>query len=321
MKTKIIIPSYNPTNKIIELVNDLIENELKDIIIVDDGSTDESKKIYKKIPKIVKIIYHDKNMGKGAALKTAIKTLENDDSFITVDSDGQHIIKDILKVKKGLEKNDVVIGARNFNEKNVPFRSKFGNKISSIIYKSLYERDCPDTQSGLRGFSIKYKDLVLNVKGDRFEYEMNVLSELANKNIPVSYVGITTIYENKNKGSNFKVVKDSYKIYKNILNKALLKILLSFILFFVSYKLMKYIGIKKINRIFLATLISNLIYILSNKNILKSPSKIISLYILQIMTSFVIIYRARKIINIFILKIFLDIFLSIIFGVIRGIKR
>ena len=93
MNIKIIIPSYNPKDKLIDLVNELIKNNFDNILIIDDGSDTESKKIYSKIPKKVKIIYHDKNMGKGCALKTGIATIKKEDAFITVDSDGQHKVR------------------------------------------------------------------------------------------------------------------------------------------------------------------------------------------------------------------------------------
>ena len=81
MNIKIIIPSYNPKDKLIDLVNELIKNNFENILIIDDGSDTESIKIYSKIPKKVKIIYHDKNMGKGCALKTGIATIKKEDAF------------------------------------------------------------------------------------------------------------------------------------------------------------------------------------------------------------------------------------------------
>ena len=100
MKVTIIIPSYNPTKKLIKLVS-LLQKDFNDILIVDDGSTEEAKKIYKELSN-VKIIYHDKNKGKGEALKTAIKSLKDTDAFITVDADLQHSPKDVLRIQEEL---------------------------------------------------------------------------------------------------------------------------------------------------------------------------------------------------------------------------
>ena len=322
MKIKIIIPSYNPDDKLIDLVNELIKNNFDNILIIDDGSKEENKTIYKKIPKNVKIIYHDKNMGKGIALKTGIKTIKKEDAFITVDSDGQHKVKDIIKIKNHLEKYDVVIGKRKFNGKSVPFKSKLGNKLSKIIFKINTGKKCPDTQSGLRGINTKYKDLCLNIDGNRFEYEMNVLEALVNKNIKINYVPIETIYENKNKNTNFRCIKDSFLIYKNHLKKLLIciiKILISFVLFFISYKLLKYLKITKINRIFLSTVISYLVYI--NKDMKKNASTKISIYLIEMCISFILLYKYRNNINLFLLKLITDILIFILFKIINIIKR
>ena len=98
MKIAIIIPSYNPTKKIVKLVNEL-QKDFDNILIVDDGSTEETKRIYKELNN-VKIIYQNINKGKGQAIKTGIKELKNVDAFITVDADLQHKPKDVLKIKE-----------------------------------------------------------------------------------------------------------------------------------------------------------------------------------------------------------------------------
>lgn len=215
MKVTIIIPSYNPTKKLIKLVSAL-QKDFNDILIVDDGSTNETKKIYEELSN-VKIIYHEVNKGKGEALKTAIKSLKDTDAFITVDADLQHSPKDVSKVKEELLNNDIVLGTRNFNKKNVPFTSKFGNKFSSLVFKIKTGITLKDTQTGLRGINIKYKDFCLNTSGSRYEYEMNFLYNLAKNKINFKCIDIATIYENNNSGSHFHAVRDSILIYKWLL--------------------------------------------------------------------------------------------------------
>lgn len=212
MKVTIIIPSYNPTKKLIKLVSELQEY-FDDILIVDDGSSKETKKIYESI-KNVKILYNETNLGKGESLKKGIKSLKDTDAFITVDADYQHLPKDVVKIKEALKSNDIVLGTRNFNNKNVPLRSKFGNKFSSIIYKIKTGITLNDTQTGLRGINIKYKDLCLNTIGSRYEYEMNFLYNLAKNKIDFKCINISTIYEDDNKGSHFHAFRDSILIYK-----------------------------------------------------------------------------------------------------------
>mgnify|MGYP002857129390 CR=1 FL=1 len=214
MNNLIIIPSLNPDNKLIKVIKELKENNINNIIVIDDGSKDLT--VFNKLD--VPVVHHEVNKGKGAAIKTALKEYQNYykdiKGFITVDDDGQHSTKDIVNINNKL-KDNVIFGVRNFKGKDVPNRSKFGNKFSSIYFYLTKGVKLTDTQTGLRAFPIKYKELLLSVEGDRFEYEMNVLNRLADEKITIDTVSIETIYENNNSGSRFKGIKDSLRIYKN----------------------------------------------------------------------------------------------------------
>lgn len=229
MKFTIIIPSLNPNDKLIKLVNELLDFGFNDIIVINDGSSSEYDKIFDMLPKKVKLIKHDVNKGKGEALKSAISILEDTDAFITVDADGQHMVKDVIKVKNALKKNDVVLGVRNFNLDNVPKRNRFGNKISSIAFKIKTGVNLDDTQTGLRGINIKYKDLALSTKGSRYEYEMNFLYNLAKNKVKIDTVEINTVYDDNNE-SHFNVFKDSLLIHKWIIGLLIIIIIIITIL-------------------------------------------------------------------------------------------
>ena len=225
MNNLIIIPSLNPDNKLIKVIKELEENKINNIIVIDDGSKDMS--ILNKLD--VPVVHHEVNKGKGAAIKTALKEYDkyykDITGFITADDDGQHSVKDIVNINNKL-KDNVIFGVRNFKGSDVPFRSKFGNKFSSIYLYITKGVKLNDTQTGLRAFPFKYKELLLSVEGDRFEYEMNVLNTLADKKITIEQVPIETIYENKNKGSRFNGLKDSLRIYKNFFITLIIIILL-----------------------------------------------------------------------------------------------
>lgn len=214
-KYTILIPSLNPNEKLIKLVNELIDFGMNDIIVINDGSSSEYDNIFNNLPSIVKVIKHDINRGKGEALKSAIREV-NSDGFITVDADGQHKVKDVIKIKKALNKYDIVLGVRNFDLENVPRRNRIGNKISALTFKLKTGISLNDTQTGLRGISIKYKDLALSTKGSRYEYEMNFLYNLAKNKIKINTVDISTIYDEENV-SHFNVVRDSLLIHKWII--------------------------------------------------------------------------------------------------------
>jgi dolichol-phosphate mannosyltransferase len=216
MKFTIIIPSLNPNEKLLKLVNELLDFGFNDIIVVNDGSGRDYNKIFDMLPSKVKLIKNDVNKGKGESLKSAISILDDTDAFITVDADGQHRIKDVIKVKNALKENDVVLGIRNFDLENVPRRNRFGNKISSLVFRLKTGIKLNDTQTGLRGINIKYKDLCLSTKGSRYEYEMNFLYNLAKNKIKISTVDINTVYDEDNE-SHFNPIKDSLLIHKWII--------------------------------------------------------------------------------------------------------
>ena len=221
MKVVPIIPSLNPDNKLIVLVNELIENNFKKIIIVNDGS--ESKDIFDKLSEKEEcvILTHEVNKGKGCALKTAFKyykdNLSNDYSgVITLDSDGQHKVSDAKNISNVLVDNDMfILGTRLFNTKETPLRNKTGNRITSFVFKWLYGVYLKDTQTGLRAIPNRLIDLHLNTTGDRFEYEINALIDLVKAKVKILQIDIKTVYlENSNKNSHFNPFVDSYRIYK-----------------------------------------------------------------------------------------------------------
>ena len=220
MTTVLIIPALNPNKKLISLIDKLIGMGFERIVLVDDGSDDEYNEIFEEAYEYgCNIVYHDKNEGKGkaikAGLKKAVRLYGKNNVFLTLDADGQHLPADVKKVAEVCMANPdkLVLGTRNFKEKNEPWKSKIGNKITSVYFKFETGVKCKDTQTGLRGIPEGLVDLALSAKGERYEYEMNFLVEAAKKTELV-YVDISTVYEDNNKGSHFNPIKDSYRIYE-----------------------------------------------------------------------------------------------------------
>lgn len=219
----VVIPAYEPNNSL----NDLIDNinhvfESVSIVVVDDGS--QNKSIFEQISSFdnVTILKHETNKGKGAALKTAFKYLKEqnlvDNIIISADADGQHRPNDILKVAKYHESigKGIVLGSRVL-DKSVPLRSRFGNDATRFIYRIFYRRKIYDNQTGLRAFNQDLLDFMLSIKGERYEYEMNVLMECPRQNIDVNEIQIETVYLDNNSSSHFRPVKDFLKICHNML--------------------------------------------------------------------------------------------------------
>jgi len=220
-KVIILIPSYEPDEKLVSLVDNLSKEDM-DVIIVDDGSVKNYKDIFTSCKEYAKVISYKENKGKGHALKTGLKYIK--DNFkepyivVTMDSDGQHTIKDAKKIIKELLKSrkGLILGKRIRNEKT-PLRSKIGNSITKFVYKITTGLDVYDTQTGLRAFSDDLIDLLLEIEGNRFEYEMNVLLKCAIEGIKIKEIEISTIYLDNNSGTHFNAIKDSYRIYKDII--------------------------------------------------------------------------------------------------------
>ena len=131
MNTAILIPAYEPDVKLVNLIIELSRLFSPSIVVVDDGSSEKCRAIFNTIEKLPKcrVIHHNKNKGKGAALKTGFAAVLRDEKnfsgVITVDADGQHLPEDILKVREEFEKNSgaLVLGSRDFSLENVPAKS------------------------------------------------------------------------------------------------------------------------------------------------------------------------------------------------------
>lgn len=212
----VLIPTYNPSLKLYSVIDNLKEAGFNNIVIVDDGSDD--KAVFKRL-KDYKVLTHEKNLGKGEALKTGFKYIASINCLgvITVDDDLQQDIIDIKKVAdKFLETKKVILGIRSF-DKNVPFKRKVANRLSSFIFNLKYKSNIKDTQTGLRCLPKEILNDLCLITGKRFEYEINVLKYLALNKVDMEFVVIKTIYADEI--SHYKSFKDSYMIIKAILKK------------------------------------------------------------------------------------------------------
>lgn len=211
----ILIPTYNPHDSLLKEIDLLKKNGFSNIFLVDDGSVDKS--IFSKV-NVSEIITYESNKGKGYALKTGFKYINdlNFNGVITVDDDLQQDISDIVEIARAFKnKTGVYIGERNFE--GAPFFRKFGNKFSSFLFKCIYGVRVNDTQTGLRCFPSNLLLSLCEIKGNRFEYELNVLKYLVSKHIIINKVGIKTIYNGN--GSHYGVFRDSFSIFMNIIDK------------------------------------------------------------------------------------------------------
>ena len=221
-KLIILIPAYEPTKDFIQLLKDIKKSNVT-TIVVNDGSNSKYDEIFEEVSKYAKVLNHEINQGKGIALKTGIKYIDDifkeNYTIITMDCDGQHTIKDALKLGEySINNPSELVSGKRLRDKKIPLRSKIGNSITRFVFKNITKLDIYDTQSGLRAFSKELVPLMLKTSGDRYEYEMNVLLNCSKNKVKITELPIETIYIDNNSNSHFKTIKDSFKIYKRLLN-------------------------------------------------------------------------------------------------------
>lgn len=221
----IIIPALDPSFSLCRYVEKLKSIVSAFIVVIDDGSKASSSRVFNFLSEKQNctVLHHGVNRGKGRALKTGFCYVKNhfegDCRIVTVDSDGQHKAEDVERILKKLGENPgtLVLGERNFSVKGVPFRSRFGNSSISFMFWMTCGKWIRDTQTGLRAFDKSLLNSMIEVRGERFDYEMQVLVFCAKKGIDISTIDIATIYENGNQSSHFRPVADSISILKTLI--------------------------------------------------------------------------------------------------------
>ena len=220
----VILPSLDPDQKLLTVIDGLLEYGFTDIVLINDGSKPENLHYFEEAAQHpeVHLLHHEVNRGKGAALKTAFRwVLENrpdTQGVVTVDGDNQHHPDDTRACTLRMQQTEkIVLGVRDFSQPDVPARSRSGNRITSFVFKFFVGMIISDTQTGLRAIPAKFLSALCDVSGDRFEYETNMLLAMKTLGLPFSEVKIRTVYIEENKSSHFRAVRDSFRIYKLIL--------------------------------------------------------------------------------------------------------
>ena len=211
----IIIPTYNNATTLGNIITDVFEYT-SNIIVVNDGSNDDTENILAAFPSIHTISYK-KNVGKGWALRKGLaRATELGYHYaITIDSDGQHFAKDIPVFIDKLQtlKNDaIIIGARNMNQDSVPGKSSFGHKFSNFWFKVETGINAPDTQSGFRLYPLQPLSKMKFITR-KYEFEIEVLVRCAWKGIKIESVPVSVYYAPKEtRVSHFRPFKDFTRI-------------------------------------------------------------------------------------------------------------
>lgn len=324
----IIIPAYKPNREIMMEFIPKVKKCFKNIVVVDDGSGVEYAKFFEYLQEEgITVLRHYKNFGKGRGIKTAfnyvLNNYPNAIGTVTADCDGQHYIEDIIKCVEKLKENPekLVIGYRDFDEKQVPFRSKFGNKMTRWVFSAFVGIKITDTQSGLRAFGRKAMETFLTTSGERYEYETNVLIDCKEKDIEIAEVPISTVYISNNSGSHFNPIKDSvmiYKLFAKYIIASASSFILDILLYTVFIKALPEFKNNIITEIVVATVIARIIsaaynFIVNAKVVFKNKNKdsIIKYFILCGVQMFISAFAVSKLfellhVNSTVIKVIVD---------------
>ena len=223
----VLIPAYQPDARLPRLILELHRADPSTkIVVVDDGSGQKFSDIFEASATAgAHVISYEHNRGKGYALRegfTWIRDVAGDspECVVTADADGQHTLNDIFRVgRRCTDTGKSVLGVREFVG-HVPARSRIGNTATSALFWLATGWKLKDTQTGLRAFPVALLPALLEVQGDRYEYELRVLLHLAKFRHPVTQIPIETIYEAGNPTSHFRPLQDSARIWAPLLKFA-----------------------------------------------------------------------------------------------------
>ena len=325
----IIIPCLNPDQKLLRLLQQLDEQGYTNVILINDGSAEEFETYFDAARDRFgyAVLRHHVNQGKGRALKTGFNYFlghyADARGVVCVDADGQHRIADITACAEALLDNPdkLIIGCRDFKSENVPFRSRFGNIVTRNVFSALCGVKVTDTQTGLRAIPTGLLPFFMKTKGERFEYEMNMLIDCKQENIAITEVPIETVYLENNSSSHFNPFLDSMRIYSVFLKfifSSLSSFVIDILLFTVCTTLLK--DVLPVGYILAATVIaravSSIVNYLINRNIFRYNAKnryalvkYYTLVILQMLISALSVtalYRILSLLNESVIKIIVD---------------
>jgi len=216
MNVWVVVPAYNEEKNLKMLLEQLTKKPLS-ILVVDDGSKDETFKIAK--ANSTHVLRNDKNLGKGFSLKRGIKFLFENKDFdyiITMDADNQHSPSDIDSfLKEAVNGEAFVIGNRMNKPLNMPQIRVLTNKFMSWLISKIIKRHVPDTQCGFR---LIRKDVLkkIYIETHKFEIESEILIKAAKSNFPIKSIPIKSIYL-KNQVSKIHPFLDTIRFIRFIL--------------------------------------------------------------------------------------------------------
>lgn len=222
MRACAIIPTYNNLATLPSVIGD-VAAIIPDIIVVNDGSTDDTSEYLTTVSDKVTVVSYPKNRGKGYALRHGFKAAlqKGFDTAVTLDSDGQHLASDIPTMLDcyAADEGSLVVGSRKFDNPNMPSKNSFANRFSNFWFTVQTARRLPDTQTGFRVYPLK-KIGRHNPLNNRYEAELEILVRCAWRDVDIKSCPINVYYPpQEERVSHFRPTMDFVRI--SLLNTVL----------------------------------------------------------------------------------------------------
>lgn len=218
----VVIPALDPEEGLVGYAASLLERGAEQVVVVDDGSSPSCQGVFHRLEAMegCTVLRHERNQGKGRAMKDAFAYLAGQEQWngcavVTADADGQHRVEDVCAVGRAALESPgcLTLGVRDLTLPQVPLRSKIGNRLTSWGFRTLYGPRLGDTQTGLRGIPWDLLGWCCQLRGERYEYEMNKLIRAARERVEVRQVPIQAVYFDNNAGTHLRTVRDSWRVF------------------------------------------------------------------------------------------------------------
>ena len=224
----VVVPTYNNAFTLRRVLDGVLAYT-PHLIVINDGSTDETPRILSEYPSVTCIAF-PRNRGKGSALRRGLREAyaQGFAYAITLDSDGQHFPDDIPTFVRDIEQNGnaLLIGDRNMDQEGIPGKSSFGNRFSNFWFRFETGIRLSDTQSGFRLYPL-HELQGIRFYTTKFEFEIEVIVKAAWRGVPVRNVPVRVLYDPDERVSHFRPFRDFTRI--SILNTWLVLITLLYI--------------------------------------------------------------------------------------------
>lgn len=201
-----VIPALNPQKQLYQYVQQLYHTGISNIVIINDGSDEEYKPIFDELAlyPFCEVLTNVRNHGKGFSIKRGFRYVlqhfSKYDGVFTIGAHGQHDLQDVRLMIKMTQifSDSMMIGVRNMESPNVTWMQYMSSRLTTVLFQLLYRKKLLDTQSGLRYFPLRQLPWLLNIEGNGFHYDTNVLIEAIRFEKPIYEIAIGTIQVKKN---------------------------------------------------------------------------------------------------------------------------